>query len=161
MKKRNEHLIVFINSVTTGFFGGFLLSLFHLVIHFFNISKINHEMILNYFFISGKWIGKWYGYIFFVLFISVLSIIFALIYYVLFRKINGWFIGVVYGLMLWTIFGLFIPLLFYDISFTELVTSRTNVATICSFILYGVFIGYSISYDYEITVQDKNVETTD
>src|SRR5690606_3301955 len=112
-------------------------------------------------FISGKWIDKWYGYIFFVLFISVLSIVFALIYYVLFRKINGWFIGVVYGLMLWTIFGLFIPLLFYDISFTELVTSRTNVATICSFILYGVFIGYSISYDYEITVQDKNVETTD
>lgn len=161
MKKRNENIVVFINSLTTGFFAGFLLSIFQIIFSYFKISKINHEIILNHFYITGNWIAKWYGYLFFILFISILSILVAIIYYLLFRKIRGWLVGLIYGLLLWLIFGFIIPLFFYDISFSEHFTSRTNVATICLFLLYGVFIGYSISYDYEITVEDQNAELTD
>lgn len=160
MFKEKESKIIFLNTLTTGFFGGIFLSCFHIAINFFNISKVNHEMILNHFYFTGNWIMKWYGYLFYILFIALLSILFAIIYYLLFRKIRGWIVGFIYGIILWLIFGLTIPLVFYDISISELITSRTNVASICLFILYGVFIGYSISYDYEITAFDQNTEAT-
>lgn len=161
MFRRRKNLIVFLNAMSTGFFAGFFLSAFHIAIHYFNISKVSHEMVLNLFFIEGDWINKWYGYIFFIFFISFLSIFSAILYYLLFRKIKGCFVGFVYGVIFWMTFGFLIPLLFYNMSFSELFTSRTNVATICSFILYGIFIGYSISYDYEITIQDHHIEQTD
>ncbi|WLR46297.1 YqhR family membrane protein [Halobacillus litoralis] len=57
-------------------------------------------------------------------------------------------LGVFYGIGLWAIVYFLLTPIFPAIpTFMEL-NSDTWVTTGCLFILYGVFIGYSISYEY-------------
>lgn len=146
---------VFLNALLTGFFGGGLLASSYLLFYYFNVSNINHKYILAFFRINGSWLHKWYGYLFFIMFISLLSVVLAIIYYLLFRKIKGWILGAVFGISLWVIFGLLIPLFVYDMTFTSFYKSYTNVLSFCALLLYGIFIGYSISYDEEMSKFDK------
>lgn len=56
--------------------------------------------------------------------------------------------GIIYGGLLWLVtFFLIQPLFPYTKQIMEL-SLDTIISTICLFVLYGTFIGYSISYDY-------------
>lgn len=149
MNKKKRRNIVFVNALLTGFFGGILLASVYLSFRYFNMSKVSHTQILEFFYINGEWLNKWFGYVLFIFVIGFISLIFALIYYLLFRRIKGWFFGAFFGICLWVIFGLLIPLFVYDVKFMTFYKSYTNVLNICAFFLYGIFIGYSISYDEE------------
>lgn len=151
MAKVNDYPIVFINALLSGFFGGMLLALLYLLLHYFNMTKVNHRTILNFFHIKGSWLEIWYGYIFFVLFIGIVSIVVALIYYILLRKLAGWIPGAIFGLFIWLMIGLFIPWKWYDVTLASFFKTHSNVLNICSLLLYGIFIGYSISYDEEMS----------
>lgn len=60
-------------------------------------------------------------------------------------------ISVVYGIILWGIVFYLLQPIYTNIP--KLVELNTNsiVTSLCLFILYGTFIGYSISYDYHDT----------
>lgn len=154
MKETKRRNIVLPNALLTGFFGGILLASIYLLFHYFKVSKVGHRHIFSFFHISGSWLHKWYGYLFFIFFISLLSVVIALIYYFLFRRIKGWIIGALFGICLWIIFGLLIPLFAYDVTFTTFYKSYTNVLNFCALLIYGIFIGYSISYDEEMSKLD-------
>lgn len=154
MKKLNERRIIFINALLTGFFGGVLIALIHIVFNYFNISKVNYEKVLALFHIQGAWIEKWYGYFFFVFFIGGLSILIALIYYLLLKGFRSWVPGALFGIVLWLVFGLLIPFQLYELTFASFYKSYTNVLSFCSLLLYGMFVGYSISYDEEMRKYD-------
>jgi len=154
MKENKNRSVVFINTLITGFFGGILLASVHLLFQYFNVSKVKYRHILAFFYIDAAWLEKWYGYLFFIFFMGILSIIIALLYYFLFKRIRGWVFGAFFGLCIWLIFGLLIPVLYYDVTFSTFYKSYTNVLNVCALLLYGLFIGYSISYDEEMSEHD-------
>lgn len=144
------------NAVLTGFFGGVIFITIQLIFHYFKISDIDHHILLKPFFITGTWLNRWYGYLFFILFISILSILIAVTYYVFCKAVKGWWLGALYGIFLWGVFYLFVPLIFYDYNAITLFSSYTSVSTFCILLIYGIFIGYSIAYDYEITIANNS-----
>lgn len=143
------------NAIIVGFFGGLLLATLQLIFHYFNISKVSYEKILALIYIDGAWIAKWYGILLFIFIIGVLSILIALVYYILCRRVKGWLIGALFGLILWGFFGSLLPSLLYDIKWASFYKSNTNVMQICLFLLYGIFIGYSISYNEELRLYEE------
>ena len=59
--------------------------------------------------------------------------------------------GVFYGITLWMIIFFLIQPLFPNTKQILELNVDTIISTICLFILYGTFVGYSISYDYHDT----------
>jgi hypothetical protein len=59
--------------------------------------------------------------------------------------------GVIFGIVLWGIIFFVLEPLFPNIPAFGDLEINTLVSTACLFILYGTFIGYSISYDYHDT----------
>ncbi|OKO91179.1 hypothetical protein BRO54_2880 [Geobacillus proteiniphilus] len=79
--------------------------------------------------------------------IGIISIAAALLYYALLRNICGMWAGILYGAALWMIvFYLFNPL-FPNVQPVADLEINTIVTTLCLYILYGVFVGYSISFE--------------
>ncbi|HZW67336.1 MAG TPA: YqhR family membrane protein [Pseudogracilibacillus sp.] len=155
MEKSKKRHYAIINAVIVGFFGGILLAKLQLVFYYFNISKVNYEKILALFYIDGQWIEKWYGALLFIFIMGGLSILVAFVYYIICRRVKGWLMGALFGLALWVIFGSLIPTLLYEIKWTSFYKSNTNVLQVCAFLLYGIFIGYSISYNEELRLYEE------
>ncbi|WP_163537754.1 YqhR family membrane protein [Gracilibacillus sp. YIM 98692] len=136
--------------ISIGFFGGLIWSVIHSIAGFFNFTKITPKSFVLRSWLQTAWTDQWLGQMISVLIISILSIIVAFIYYVLCKKFESIWPGLVYGIALWfLLFWLLEPIFpnipaFYDLD------SNTIVTTICIFILYGVFVGYSISFTYHL-----------
>jgi len=134
-----------------GAVGGFLWSLFLAVSYFFNLTEVAPKTFLLKPWIQAGWSDRLVGHIVAIIIASILSLFPAVIYFGLFRKVNSIWMGVGYGILLWGItFFLMQPLLPYTRPMTDL-SLETWVTTVCIFILYGLFTGYSISYDYHET----------
>lgn len=150
MEKESRSYLTILNSMTTGFMGGVSLAITHYVFHYFNISDVHYKKILMMFNLDFLNLDRWYTIFIFFFLIGCLSIFIAIFYYIFLKRFSSWMVGVIYGLFLWLIFGMWLPWQLYDISFSTYYRSHSNVLTICSFLIYGVFIGYSISYDEKI-----------
>lgn len=142
-------------SLITGFVAGIFASLMGYFAHFFNFTKINPNIILSPW-VEG-WKTKWFEVISISFVYGLISIVVALIYYFILRKKNSALWGIGYGVVLFAIVFFVIqplitemqPLLKYD--------KNTILTGLCSFIIYGVFIGYSISYEYQEIIYFKNI----
>ncbi|MFS0643984.1 YqhR family membrane protein [Siminovitchia sp. 179-K 8D1 HS] len=140
-------------AVVTGLVAGIFGGLMGYLLYYFNFTEISPEVILTP--VAGSWKSNWIGIIIVSMIYGVISIIVALVYYALLRKKKSFVWGAVYGAALFiVIFFVLHPLypnaksiLSYDIN--------TILTGLTSFILYGVFIGYSISYEYEESLYVK------
>ncbi len=91
--------------------------------------------------------GPW-AHVIGILVLSLLSILIAWVYHALFRKINTVWAGLWFGLALWVvIFFALHPLVPGVGSFRQL-DWNTNITILCLFLIYGLFVGYSISYEH-------------
>ncbi|AZB43546.1 hypothetical protein CEF21_15235 [Bacillus sp. FJAT-42376] len=140
---------------TCGFAGGFVWSAAGFIASYFKLSQISPNIILQPV-SAGAWKDGAAGNIVSIVLISVLSIGIAFIYYALLRKIHTIWAGIGFGIALWAfVFFLVTPLFPVLQTITEL-SSNTVVATLCLYILYGTFIGYSISYDYSEVMKESD-----
>src|SRR5690606_24636211 len=91
----------------------------------------------------------WVDIILVSLIFIIFSVIASLIYSLLFRKKSEYYWGLFYGVLLFLlIFGLVHPIFFQE-TWIMYENIATFITLFCLFLLYGVFIGYSISYEYE------------
>ncbi len=153
MQEGQNRSFLLLNTLITGFFGGVFFSSLHIVSHYFHLTKVDHIQILQFFHLDFFWVKRWYGYLFFIIFSGFLSIVFALLYYFIAKQLHGWIYGAIYGLLLWLVFVLLIPAMMKTVTFPDFLKTYMNVYYLCSFLIYGIFIGYSISYDYEMSKQ--------
>lgn len=146
-QNKHEKPMSFITMVVlTGLIGGILWSSIGLLAYVFNFTDVRPNLILEPWAL-GSWKKGWIGTVFSIVIIGVLSIGASLIYYALLRRFNNLWVGMAYGI------GLFL-LVFYILnpifpgmeSFWKL-SRNTLITTGCIYILYGVFIGYSISFE--------------
>lgn len=146
--KRIKRFFLLMRSLLTGFISGLLWSTIGVIMYYFNFTEVTPKTFILRPWKSVAWTNGWLGDIVSIVTIAVLSIGIAFIYYGLFKKLPSIWSGVIYGCILWVIFFILIQPLFPHVKQLAELSKETIVTTISLFILYGTFIGYSISYDY-------------
>ncbi len=149
--EQNKHetpMTILSRSLLTGFIGGVIWSAFGTVLYFFNFSQVAPKSFVLSSWFHADWIDTWLGNIIAILVIGIISIAVALVYFLLFKKAKSVWMGVAFGIILWgAIFYVLNPI-FTTVPSVQKLDIDTIVSSLCAYILYGTFIGYSISYDY-------------
>ncbi|WP_010650842.1 YqhR family membrane protein [Oceanobacillus massiliensis] len=143
-----EKMSLLSRSMLTGFIGGLLWSSIGSLMYYFNFSEVAPRSFILKSWLNAAWTDRWLGLIITILIAGIISVIAAFIYYGLFRKINSIWMGSIYGIIMWVIIFYIMQPVFPNIPAFMDLTFNTHISTLCLFILYGTFIGYSISYDY-------------
>ncbi|ASK63221.1 hypothetical protein CFK37_14220 [Virgibacillus phasianinus] len=149
---REESRSLLARSLLTGFIGGLIASILGLIMYYFNFSKVGPTSYILRSWLEAKWTHEWLGDVISIVLTGVISIVVALIYYGIFKKMHSMWVGAVFGIVLWGILFYLLQPIFPNIPPLTELNKDTIVSTLCLFILYGTFIGYSISYDYNDTV---------
>ncbi|RYG74667.1 hypothetical protein EU245_00315 [Lentibacillus lipolyticus] len=150
--KREEPLSLLSRSLITGFVGGLLFGFLGIVLYFFNFSEVTPKSYLLRSWITADWTNSWLGNMLTVVMTGLLSMAVAFVYHIFFKKIETFLMGAAYGIVLWGIVFYLLQPIFPNIPPLADFNANTIVSTICLYILYGTFIGYSISYDYNDTL---------
>lgn len=153
---REEPLSVLTRSLTTGFIGGIVWGTLGIIMYFFNFSEVVPRSYLLRSWTTAEWTSGWLGHVTSVLMMGVISLLVAFIYHGLFKKVNSLWMGAVYGILLWFIVFYILQPVFPNVPNLVDLNSYTIVSTLCLFLLYGTFIGYSISFDYNDKTRNGN-----
>lgn len=145
-KQSQESLLT--RAVIVGFVGGLGSSIFSIAINLFNFSQVALKSYLFIPIIHKKWPNIWVSHLSSIIIAAAISVLIALVYYALLRRLNSIWIGMLYGVILWLIVFLLVMPLYPNGDDIKSLNKDTIVSTICIFVLYGTFIGYSISHDY-------------
>ncbi|RDW21951.1 YqhR family membrane protein [Oceanobacillus chungangensis] len=136
------------STILTGFVGGLFWSLVGVIISYFNFTELSPRTFILRPWLRLEWTEGWLGNVLSIGIIGLLSIIVALIYFVLCKKIYSMWMGVIFGIILWGIVFYLLQPVFTNVPRLTELTPNTILSTISLFILYGTFIGYTISYNY-------------
>lgn len=131
----------------TGLWGGLFWSFIGQIGYYFHFTKITPRVILGPWAL-GTWKNGWLGTLIAIVLIGIVSIGAAFVYSALLKKMDGLLSGIVYGLLLFMLVFFLLNPMFPGISPFGATDKNTLTTSICLFILYGVFIGYSISWDF-------------
>lgn len=146
--KRNK-IRVYMYSI--GFFGGLFTSMIAYAAHFLNFIPYGPGVVLQMIpiYTETPWMRGPGGHFVGILVISFLSIGFAYLYYALLRKLDTPWAGIGYGLALWMILFLGLNQMIPGVETVAELGANTNITLICIFVIYGLFVGYSISYEHK------------
>ncbi|WP_228552427.1 YqhR family membrane protein [Gracilibacillus salitolerans] len=143
-------------TISIGFFAGLIWGTIAALAGYFNFTKVTPKSFVLRSWLQTTWSDQWLGEVISILIISLLSIGLAFLYYIILKKFPGILPGILTGIVLWFIvFWLFEPI-FTNIPPFYMLDSDTVVTTVCLFILYSVFIGYSISFAYQQHIDENN-----
>lgn len=142
--------------IITGLVGGIVFSSLGYLFYIFNFTTIHPRVVLEPWAL-GNWKKEWLGTVISIILLGGISIVAAIIYYAALRKINNIWIGIVYGLVLFLIVFFILNPIFPGIRPWRELSVNTFITSICLYALYGLFVGYTISYEeYEIQNHKKN-----
>ncbi|AXF54779.1 YqhR family membrane protein [Salicibibacter kimchii] len=133
----------------TGLFGGLLWGSIWYAAYFFNFTDVGPSLFWMAWSL-GDWeeqmVGQWAA----VGIFSLLSVAVAFFYRYVLARIKGMWMGFFFGIILWILVFFVANPLFAELEPLLEMEGITVVTTLCLFIMYGLFIGYSISYEYEL-----------
>ncbi|HLS60628.1 MAG TPA: YqhR family membrane protein [Virgibacillus sp.] len=148
---KNEKIMLLLRSLLTGLIGGMLLGFFGALLYYFNFTEVAPKTYVLESWLTAEWVDSWKGDLFSVFAVGLLSILIAFVYYGLGKRMRTIWSGIGFGVLLWLLlFVLFQPL-FTNIQKVGELSLDTIITTGTLFIIYGMFVGYSISYDYHDT----------
>lgn len=157
--KKDSEMSLMGKVVVIGLFGGIFWSLLSYFTYIFHFTELSPNLVLKPW-ILGDWKNRVLGQFIGIFVIGIISIGVALLYYALLKKFQSIWVGAAFGLVLWLIvFYVFNPI-FPDIKTVAELERNTVITTICFYILYGVFIGYSISFEENEMRSERQVVTT-
>lgn len=144
--------------LSTGFYGGLFASALTYLAYLLNFIPFGPGVILQMLtpFLDLTSINSVLGQIASIFLISFMSIAGSYLYYLLLRKRNSLWFGAGYGLAWWGIIFLGVNQLIPRLKSIYSLGLTTNIIFISIFIFYGLFIGYSISYYYNVESLQRN-----
>ncbi len=157
--KREEPMSFMARVVSVGFFGGLFWGLVGYFAYYLNLSKIGPGLILAPWAL-GKWKSLWLGQLIGVIAISLLSILVAICYRYLLAKVKSMAGGLFFGIVLWVIVFYLLHPIFPGLEPMGKIGRNTIATTLSLYILYGIFVGYSISFEYQERQPSKSGEST-
>ncbi|UJF31270.1 YqhR family membrane protein [Paenibacillus hexagrammi] len=134
-------------SLYIGFFAGLLLGGLKIIEQYFKFTKISIGFLVEPFF-KHEFLMTWKGTLIGWGFFTVFSIVAAYIYMITLWKLSGPWWGIGYGAFWWgAIYLLFGPFagMTYWIHDLDL---NSILSDFCLFLVWGLFIGYSIAVEY-------------
>ncbi len=134
-------------AVHIGFFAGLIWGLVKIFFYYFEFTKVEPAFFMSTWYVD-RYLNTWTGHVVGLFWIVVGSIAAALVYTALFRKFPGPWPGVLYGLAWWAVLYTWVGP--WTASFESLYTLDRNSfwTDLSIFVLWGVFIGYSISFEF-------------
>lgn len=150
--KQEKSYSLLARSLLTGFMGGLIWSTFGIIMFYFNFSNVSPTSFILRSWLDAEWTHQWLGNIISIVTVGIISVVVAFLYYMLFRKRHSMWVGTMFGIVLWGIVFYVLQPIFPNIPHLLDLGKNTLVSTLCLYILYGTFIGYSISYDYNDTI---------
>ncbi|MBO8154813.1 MAG: hypothetical protein H0Z32_00010 [Bacillaceae bacterium] len=148
-QNQDEHpMSVLQKALLTGFVGGIFWGGLGSLAYFFNFTTISHSSFILRSFIIAPWTSGLLGELISLVLLGLFSMGASFIYYILLRRMNGMMPGIVFGIGLWFLMMFFLNPIFPAVPLIGEMNSTTIVTTVCQYILFGAFIGYSISYEY-------------
>ncbi|SFP22978.1 YqhR family membrane protein [Salibacterium halotolerans] len=132
-----------------GIFGGVLWSLIGYAAYLLNFTEMGPAMAVQPWALP-QWKETYLGHFAGIAVIALLSVFTAFLYRILFQKWESIWLSAAYGLVLWVVVFYFLHPLFPDKDPITSMDLTDLVTTICLYVMYGVFIGYSVSYEYKI-----------
>lgn len=140
-------------TVITGFIAGVLGSAFCYLAHYFHFTSISPGIILAP--LSGAWKQEWLGTVFTIIIYGLISIVVALFYYLILKKKASLYWGLGYGIAIYLVLFIGLPAVITGMKPIYKYDINTVLTELCFFIIYGTFIGFSISYEYNEQQQLK------
>src|SRR5690625_7293912 len=104
MKKR-KYLQLFIRNILIVSFDVLIMIALIYFLYVFNFIEISPKAYLIHSWTTAKWTDQWQGDVLSIGFALVLSIINALVYFVLFKKVLSLWLSALYGVVLWLFMG--------------------------------------------------------
>ncbi|MDN4074713.1 YqhR family membrane protein [Fictibacillus terranigra] len=157
--KRDEAMSFMARVVSVGFFGGLFWGIVGYFAYYLNLSKIGPALILAPWAL-GKWKSQWLGQLIGVIAISLISILVAICYRYLLSRVKSMVGGLTFGILLWVIVFYLLHPIFPGLEPISQLGRNTIATTLCLYILYGVFVGYSISFEYQELQSAQSRENT-
>lgn len=154
-KKRIARLPLSANVAIIGLFGGLIWSLVGYFAFYFNFMRVGPALVLMPF-AFGEWKDTYIGQLVGIGVISLLSIAIAFLYKIIFQKVFNMWAGIFFGFLLWIIVFHFLNPLLPGLKSVQNLDSNTVITSLCLYILYGAFIGYSISYQYKEKMKESS-----
>ncbi|UUZ79584.1 YqhR family membrane protein [Paenibacillus sp. P26] len=130
-----------------GFFAGLIWGGIKIIEHYFHFTTLSPGFLIEPFFkhsFLSTWQGMLTGWLFFILF----SIVASLLYTVLLAKARGPWFGIGYGIFWWAMFFLLIGPITGMTHWLLYMDLNTILTDACLFVLWGLFIGYSVSFEF-------------
>ncbi|MBS4202932.1 YqhR family membrane protein [Lederbergia citrea] len=143
-------------SIIIGFFAGTVGSLLGYLAYSFGFTKITPAVILAPW--DGSWKDGWLGIAIAAFLYGFISILVALLYYMVFRKQKSLFWGTAFGIGVFALIFIVLQPLIPGAKTLFNYDLNTILTELCFFIIYGTFIGYSISYEYNELLYLKDVK---
>lgn len=143
-------------ALTIGLSGGVIWGLISLSLYYLQFTDIGPSIYAKPILAPEyemKWQGHMIGLGFFVLFTLIESFLYA----VFFIKFKSPWLGIAYGLILWGFIFILVNPIFHLTKPVKDLGFNTNSVMISLYILIGLFIGYSLSIEFNN--QEGNQET--
>lgn len=146
--KREKPIPLLSKALLTGFVGGVFWSIVGALAAYFNFTSVSPASFILRSWLQTEWSDGWLGQLVSIIAIGILSVLMALVYYGVMKKSEGIWPSAIFGIALWFIVYYLLQPIFPNVSHMTDLDSTTIVTTVCLFLLYGIFVGYSISYEY-------------
>lgn len=157
--KQEEPMSMLAKVMVIGLCGGIFWSLLGYLLYIFHFTKISPNLVLQPWAI-GDWKNGLYGQFMGVFVIGLLSVGVALLYYAVLRRFEKIWVSMLFGLALWGVVFFILNPIFPDLKSVWELGRNTNITTICLYLLYGVFIGYSISFEFNDIQKEGHAVTS-
>ncbi|MFD1773090.1 YqhR family membrane protein [Paenibacillus rhizophilus] len=133
-------------AIETGFFAGLIWGVVQWIFSVFGFTKVipgylGEPFFRHKFLLTGA--GQLVGYLLFIGF----SVLCSIIYVLIFRKIKGPWAGMLYGILWWSVLFLACSWLFLMQPPFRLPWDSV-ISEFCLFLMWGLFIGYTAATEY-------------
>jgi len=146
-EERRGYTNPFTFCLSLGFFAGLIWGTLRGIAYWLKFTKLVPGVLADPFF-RISFLKTGWGYAVGIGVFIVFSILCTLLYYSLFSRVGGPWMGVVYGFLWWAIiFGAAGPMMAIMPALT-LIGWSTLFTELCIFVLWGTFIGYSIAFEF-------------
>lgn len=131
-----------------GFFGGIIWGSVGWICQLLNFSSLPPSLLLSPL-PPGPWKHPIGGNVLSIVGFGLISVLIAWLYQLILSRLKSMWSGVLFGFFLWlALFYLLAPFA-PGLKTPEQMGLDSTVTTLCLFILYGLFIGYSIAFEME------------
>jgi magnesium-transporting ATPase (P-type) len=140
-----------------GFYGGLIWSVLGYFTYLLNFTKYGPALVLSPWAL-GDWKTKTLGQFIGIIVIALISILVAFAYKFVLSQIKSIWAGILFGIVLWGIVFYILNPIFPNLENVTELGRNTLATSICIYILYGLFVGYSISFEYNESQSSKDEE---